>query len=343
VRTGWGSERRVMYIGRAQTLVRPMRVPEMGVIIPTFNRARFLERAVTSVLRQGVTPLEILIVDDRSTDDTRQVVERLQEMCGDIRYLANDRTKGPSGARNKGILNASGRYLAFLDSDDEWLDDHLTEAVDVLASHNEIDVLFGNFRIVEEKSGRFIGNFFDAKEVLPTLHTGELDGHIRMLKDDLFTALIRENFFHLGGAVIRARSLQGLLFDEDIGFAEDRDFALRLFRERGAVFAYRTNPVFVMLRHEGNLTGDTIAAHRALAEAHLLLFRKYLAQYRLSDEQKSLICGLIAERFVDLAYSHRQSREYGRALSCLLGSARYGSIISPLRELVKVACSAVLR
>ncbi|MBI4530243.1 MAG: glycosyltransferase family 2 protein, partial [Candidatus Latescibacteria bacterium] len=89
----------------------------VSVIIPTYNRSRFVCEAVASALAQSQPPSEVIVIDDGSTDDTAAVLHR---RYGDrIRYIQQDR-RGKSAARNSGAQRATGHYLAFLDSDDLW-------------------------------------------------------------------------------------------------------------------------------------------------------------------------------------------------------------------------------
>src|SRR5258706_6591961 len=88
----------------------------ISVIIPTFNSAALVTAAVDSVLAQTTPPTEILVVDDGSTDDTRQ---RLAPYAGRLRYL-HQQSKGVAAARNLGLKQATGEFVAFLDADDIW-------------------------------------------------------------------------------------------------------------------------------------------------------------------------------------------------------------------------------
>jgi glycosyltransferase involved in cell wall biosynthesis len=103
----------------------------ISVIIPTYNRATLVLEALESVLCQDMPGMEIIVVDDGSTDDTRQ---RLTPMTSRIGYVYQERT-GVSGARNTGIRLARGQWLAFLDSDDLWLPQKLTRQMQYLAAH----------------------------------------------------------------------------------------------------------------------------------------------------------------------------------------------------------------
>ncbi len=93
--------------------------PTVSVVIPTYNRAHLVGRAIQSVLNQTYHDFEIIIVDDGSIDNTEDVVKSLNDPS--IRYTRHDQNRGGSAARNTGIKMARGEYVAFQDSDDEYL------------------------------------------------------------------------------------------------------------------------------------------------------------------------------------------------------------------------------
>jgi glycosyltransferase involved in cell wall biosynthesis len=120
-------------------------MPTVSVITPAFNAAAYLPASVESVLRQTFDDLELLIVDDGSSDDTVAVARRLAARDRRIRVVTQ-RNAGPGPARNNGFSHARGRYLAFVDSDDEWDSTFLTEQVAILDGRPDVDVLIGNAR-----------------------------------------------------------------------------------------------------------------------------------------------------------------------------------------------------
>jgi glycosyltransferase involved in cell wall biosynthesis len=114
-------------------------MPELlSVIIPAFNAAAYVADAVASVQAQGYAPLEMIIVDDGSTDATAQVAQQLPG----VRYLHQD-NRGPAAARNAGIAAAQGPLLAFLDADDRWAPGKLTAQLEVLHNHPEVHLVAG--------------------------------------------------------------------------------------------------------------------------------------------------------------------------------------------------------
>jgi len=104
--------------------------PTVSVIIPTYNRAHLVGRAIRSVLNQTYQDFEIIVVDDGSTDNTEEVVKSFNDPR--IRYIRHEKNRGGSAARNTGIRVARGEYIAFLDSDDEWLPMHISRKLAVM-------------------------------------------------------------------------------------------------------------------------------------------------------------------------------------------------------------------
>ena len=107
----------------------------VSVIIPTFNRAGVLGRAIESVLQQRLPAKEIIIVDDGSIDNTQQVVAALQRSAAVPINMLYQHNSGVSAARNSGIRRAGGEWIAFLDSDDAWLPDKLKKQAELIEQH----------------------------------------------------------------------------------------------------------------------------------------------------------------------------------------------------------------
>ncbi|UDL03325.1 glycosyltransferase family 2 protein [Marinobacter sp. CA1] len=117
--------------------------PRISVVIPTYNRAHNLTRAIQSVLAQTCPPMEILVVDDGSTDGTEQLVQ--QQFGSRVRYLRQTNA-GSAAARNRGIEHAGGDWIAFLDSDDEWLPNKLATDRAMILATPDLEFLHGNRR-----------------------------------------------------------------------------------------------------------------------------------------------------------------------------------------------------
>jgi len=113
--------------------VTPKSQPDISVIIPAFNRAHTLPKALDSVLSQTLKPREIIVVDDGSTDETNTVLANYPGLC-----IISQDNRGVSAARNVGIEKAGGEWLAFLDSDDEWLKEKLEKQWDTICIDDKL-------------------------------------------------------------------------------------------------------------------------------------------------------------------------------------------------------------
>ena len=118
---------------------RDMPYPRVTVLIPAYNAARTIERALASVWRQNYPAMEVFVVDDCSTDDTGLQVEKMTG--GNLSLIRLDRNRGVSGALNVGIRQARNDYIAFLDADDEWLADKLIKQLPVIEAHPDMTLI----------------------------------------------------------------------------------------------------------------------------------------------------------------------------------------------------------
>ena len=121
-------------------------MPRVSVTIPTFNCARYLPRALDTVLSQTYTDYEIIVVDDGSTDGTRDVVAQFGDR---VRYLYQA-NQGLSSARNLALAHASGEFIAYLDADDMWYPNRLERQVAFLDAHTECGLVHSDFTIIDD-------------------------------------------------------------------------------------------------------------------------------------------------------------------------------------------------
>jgi len=121
--------------------------PVVSVILPTYNRATTILRAVDSVLCQTVKEWELIIIDDGSSDNTFSLLNELILSHENIRFCKHKNKKLPL-ALNTGLSLSVGRYIAFLGSDDEYLNNHLETRLGYMKSHPEIDLIYGGVKII---------------------------------------------------------------------------------------------------------------------------------------------------------------------------------------------------
>jgi glycosyltransferase involved in cell wall biosynthesis len=187
------------------------KMPKVSVVIPTHNRAAVLPRAIDSVLVQTDSDLEVLVVDDHSSDDTRRVVAAYTDprVC----YIEQDAgTRGVAAARNLGLRKASGEFVAFLDDDDEWFPEKLARQIPLFDSGGRIGIVYSGAVNVysEQRSAVRIAE-----------HRGELYREM----------LVRNRIHGLSGVVIRRNIIREVgFFDETLPAIEDYDYWLRICR-----------------------------------------------------------------------------------------------------------------
>jgi glycosyltransferase involved in cell wall biosynthesis len=210
-----------------------MNNPLVTVVIPTFNYGRFVTSAVESVLAQTYRNLDIVVVDDGSTDDTRQ---RLQPYADRIRYLYQP-NQGLSAARNTGIRAAKGELIALLDSDDVWHSVKLEVQVNYLSAHPEVGLVATGHRRFADDSNK------------PQLPTPPAAGDRPVTARQL---AVRSHFVP-SGVVVREECFRRVgLFDTELRSVEDRDMWLRIAAHFPAV--YLETPLFWWRQHAGSMT-----------------------------------------------------------------------------------------
>jgi glycosyltransferase involved in cell wall biosynthesis len=230
------------------------RGPLVSVVIPTYNRALRLPLALQSVVDARLDPVEIVVVDDGSTDNTGEVVERFGR---GVRYI-QQANAGPAAARNRGIREARGDYILFLDSDDRLLPNVHRPLVEFLDRHPEIGVVFTD-AVVNMTDGRseraFRRNNLNLFWRLP--HT-MIDG-VRVFERQAFLrALVLDRCYIAINSIIRLSTLETAgLFDEHLFGYEEWDLFARLAAVQA--MAYADEPGATIEKHAGNLSGDVEA------------------------------------------------------------------------------------
>lgn len=125
--------------------------PLVSIITPSYNSENYIEETIESVINQKYQNWEMIIVDDISTDNTVDIIKKYTKEDKRIRYYILEKKGGASLARNKAIMEAQGKYIAFLDSDDLWKEDKLAKQV-LFMEKNNYDFTYHNYELINEKS-----------------------------------------------------------------------------------------------------------------------------------------------------------------------------------------------
>ena len=218
---------------------------DVSVIIPTYNRAGLVVEAIESVLRQTALPREIIVVDDGSTDGTPEVLASFGDRIVAVRQVNH----GVGGARNRALAMATGRYLAFLDSDDTWLDFKLELQVASMEQHPNLGFLFSDFLITgegERTIPRGLQTWFRHplrwEDILENMTVSSIQclpekEPIRLYCGQIYRALLSEPYVLPTCAIVRAdRLTSDIRFAENVLRYSDWEFFARLARTTLAGF-----------------------------------------------------------------------------------------------------------
>ena len=239
-------------------------MPQVSVIVPTYNQAPFVAATVESALAQTYPNVEIIVVNDGSTDDTQSV---LAAYSGRIHYVYQE-NKGLSGARNTGFLASHGDYLLFLDSDDLIHPDKLALHMSLMETEPDFGLSYSAWQQIDESGAQILG------EVRPN-RQGQL------LKE----LLLRRFFFFASATVIRRACLEEAgLFDESLRWGEDADMWLRLARA-GYAFGYLDQPLLQYRIHAQSMTARVSPQQ---VQGWLAVLNKFFADPELPADVRAL-------------------------------------------------------
>lgn len=235
----------------------------ISVIIPTYNRAFFLKKAIDSVLFQTYQDFELIVVDDGSNDGTGNIISQYKD---EIKYIYQE-NKGPASARNRGIEEAQGNFIAFLDSDDRWRSDKLEiqfkamqDNPDCLISHTQ-EIWYKNGKVLnqKEKHKKYSGFIFDRC--------------IKMCAVGMSTMMVRRGIFKEVG-----------LFDDSLPCCEDYDFWLRVSTK----FPFLLIDEPLTLKDGGRLDQVSFIYAQGMDRFRIYSIKKLLEENVLSKEERRM-------------------------------------------------------
>lgn len=302
---------------------------KVSVIMPVYNRERFIATAIESVLSQTYDNFELIIVDDGSSDNSVSIAQRYRTLYPKKIQIIEQINQGPSIARNNAVKIATGSLLAFIDSDDFWARDKLELQTHIFKSHCNSIFTYTGYYIVNE-DGDII------KEILPNIRLqGFIYDQLWKVENQISggTILVHKNIFQsIGG------------FDENLRGAENLDLRIRLSRLGKVYFVNKC--LYYYRRHNFNLTTETTAMN----DAWLMLINKHFN--RDSEYDKHLYRHVISKYYHDIGVNNFSKmrlydaipyffraiiknpimvESYVRLLRCCLG-VRINSLLSSLKK-----------
>jgi glycosyltransferase involved in cell wall biosynthesis len=245
-------------------------MPHLSIIIPSYNYGLYIGEAINSVINQSYKDFEIIVIDDGSTDDTRENIET--HYSNVVKYCYQD-NKGPGAARNKGLKHVRGQFIVFLDADDYFLPGNLQTKINYIREHPDVDWLFSDVFFVDGK-GKFLkrgSEYFD-----------KIYCETNFPLDDIFIALLKHgNFISTASLVIRRKCFDSIPdFAEDLLMHQDYFQWLTLSKHFKS-YAYIDRPLVAIRRHNASWGNHT----KVSLEQRLKLYSK-LEEYFIQDIRK---------------------------------------------------------
>lgn len=242
----------------------------VSVIIPLYNREATIEMAINSVLEQTYKNLEIIVVDDCSTDKSVEVVQRIKDER--IRVIVCDKNGGACVARNIGIENSKGEIIAFQDSDDCWHKDKLEKSLYYMGV-SKADFVFSALCREEKKDGKIV------REIIPRFNLNTTN--------DKLSRILYQNYVSTQTIVARKEVFAKIRFDNAFSRFQDWDLAINVIRNGYKVYYIEESLV------ESYVLNDSISYNGQKALKSIkLLEKKYMSEYK----KNCIIYGKFCER-----------------------------------------------
>lgn len=223
--------------------------PFVSIIIPTYNRAQLLFKAVQSILNQTYQSFEILVIDDNSSDNTSEIINNFND--DRIKYFRLSKNQGACAARNIGIKKAIGELIGFLDSDDQWIETKLEKQIELFNKDENIGLVYTGRKNISNDLQRII---------LPEK------------RGDLSNSLLIKNYVGTTSSVL----IKKVLIDEvggfDLTFASCQDWDLFIGISRKCKIDFVDEPLVLYFEHSGDRISTNI---KSVVSGHLNIHRKY--------------------------------------------------------------------
>ncbi len=266
-----------------------MSKPLITIIIPTYNRADLVPRAINSALNQTFKDFEIIIVDDGSTDNTKDVIKKYLENNNKIKYIFQKNSGAVASPRNTAIKLARGKYIALLDDDDEWLPSKLEKQIKLF--NNNIGIVGSGCYFVYDN------NYLKKK-------TYEIKG---LNNNNHLHKILKDRFIVSSSSVIIPKYIFDKvgLFDEKCRVTEDWDLYIRILKHYK--FSYINEPLFFYHIHDINISGN-ISANKFIND-HKRTLIKHKEEWDNNLKAKSKLLRNIGSYFMVLNNT-KEARNY---------------------------------
>ena len=314
-----------------------MNDPTVSIVLPTYNRAHLLPRAIDSIIAQTMNDWEIVLVDDGSTDETPDLTRDCQRRLGKRFVVIRQRNAGPGAARNHGIDRCRGRFVTFLDSDDEYLPTKLARQVELFERAPRLGLVYCDSAFVDLEGTRHESVFDEKTKLARAVSYEEIALNLCVCRGSLFDWLIREYFVSTISGMVRREVLRSdIRFPIDQSYAEEWLFYLRVARIAPAGFV--NEPLCLHHFTAGSLARTDRQAN--LSELRRLLFRIKDAFGDLNRTERRAVHRNLADCIRQLGFDNYKIRNYASAARHFVESFRFHPQWRTAVDAIGAACRA---
>jgi glycosyltransferase involved in cell wall biosynthesis len=304
--------------------------PLVSVILPTYNRAGFLVKAINSVVTQSFQDWELIVWDDGSTDETRRIVETINDSRISYHFSENF---GVAYARNRAIEKSSTKYIAFLDSDDQWLANKLSMQVAAMEENPDVDLLFTNFINVNIQKETEEVEFEKYASEMSRLRVDERYNNIKVVKNLFLECIVKENFIATDTVLLKRVLLENIGgFNETLRNSEDFELWWRAGLSNAGI-AYVDEVHLIR-----NKPPDSLSCSSSQATLHVLKALDLCASQATNTGRSYLVPMLNAKYRNAWQYLIRVNGTSGNisaAFHAFLNSIKYGLRPGSVKLLIK--------
>lgn len=294
--------------------------PAVSIIIPTFNRADTLPRALDSVLGQTMRDWEIVLVDDGSTDQTSSIAQVYRDKLYRRFQYVRQENRGCSAARNRGIDIARGKFIAFLDSDDEYTPTKLERQLELFRLHPDLGLVFSDYACVDLTGRRTESAFSAYYPTLRKLPLEKVATNMFACTRSLFDSLIRQYLIStIVGMVRREVLASGIRFSPELAYAEEWLFYLKV--SKACWVGFVDEPLAIHHYTQGSLARTDRQRNSERLAALLLAIKRTFPD--LTTSQRRSLHANLARVHHQIAYDAAKRNDQRTVTRMLRESLRY--------------------
>lgn len=278
-----------------------------SVIVPAYNAEKYIEQTLDSILSQSFSDIEIIVIDDGSTDATADRVRALAEHDARVKYIYQQNSGGPAKPRNVGLAAAQGEYIFIFDSDDIMLPGKIEKYINVFLSNNDIDVIFSDFQVIDELGNVLSESFLYEYQSFRRICEYQTDNVFKLNMNNFHEEIIKANFIGTSGVAFK-RPVYQSLFDERFSSGDDILAWASLAETKN--FYFIDFPLHKYRKRDGSISNKNL---ESLLNNKIKILAEISSLCKTSSAKNAAV-EKQNEYFYSLGYMYRSQKKYADAM-----------------------------